>query len=106
MKSLTDLAGNLDASAAQVLTALRIVAARADVEEIVEWAAKELEGYQEEDELPAHRISPFKGRRRRRIVNVTSIQYWITCPGRDRRTNKRGNLYRPNEELIRIQPTS
>ena len=56
MKSLTDLAGNLDASAAQVLTALRIVAARADVEEIVEWAAKELEGYQEEDELPAHRI--------------------------------------------------
>ena len=35
-----------------------------------------------------------------------SIQYWITCPGRDRRTNKRGNLYRPNEELIRIPPTS
>lgn len=55
MKSLTDLAGNLDASTAQVLTALRIVATRADIEEIVEWTAKELEGYREEDELPAHR---------------------------------------------------
>ncbi len=55
MKSLTDLAGNLDASTAQVLTALRIVATRADVGEITEWAAKELEGYAEDDELPAHR---------------------------------------------------
>ena len=55
MKSLTDLAGNLDASTAQVLTALRIVATRADVEEIAEWAAKELGGYKEEEELPAHR---------------------------------------------------
>ena len=40
MKSLTDLAGNLDASTAQVLTALRIVATRAGVEEIAAWAAK------------------------------------------------------------------
>ena len=56
MKSLTDLAGNLDSSTAQVLTALRIVATRADVEEIVDWTTKELEGYQQEDELPAHRI--------------------------------------------------
>ena len=55
MKSLTDLAGNLDASTAQVLTALRIVATGADVEEIAEWAAKELGGYKEEEELPAHR---------------------------------------------------
>ena len=56
MKSLTDLAGNLDASTAQVLMALRIVATRADVEKLVEWTEKELEGYQEEDELPSHRI--------------------------------------------------
>lgn len=55
MKSLTDMAGNLDMSAAQVLTALRIVATRAGIDEIAEWAAKELEGYHEEDELPAHR---------------------------------------------------
>ena len=55
MKSLTDLAGNLDASTAQVVTALRIVATGADVEEIAEWAAKELGGYREEEELPAHR---------------------------------------------------
>ena len=50
------MAGNLDASTAQVLTALRIVATRADVEEIAEWAVKELEGYTKEEELPAHRI--------------------------------------------------
>ena len=56
MKSLTDLVGNLGVSTAQVLTALRIVATRADVEELAEWAAKELEGYEAEDELPPHRI--------------------------------------------------
>ena len=56
MGSLTDLAGNLDSSTAQVLTALRIVATRADVEELIEWTEKELEGYQEGDELPSHRI--------------------------------------------------
>ena len=71
MKSLTDLAGNLDSSTAQVLTALRIVATRADVEEVVEWAAKELEGYQMEDDLPPYRtwrltikanlVNPFGG---------------------------------------------
>ena len=55
MKSLTDLAGNLDVSTEQILTALRIVATRAGVEELAEWAAKELEGYEEEDELPTHR---------------------------------------------------
>ena len=54
MKSLTDLAGDLDVSTTQVLVTLRIVATRADVEEIAEWAVKELEGYTEEDELPAH----------------------------------------------------
>ena len=58
MKSLTDLAGNLDISTEQILTALRIVAARARVEELAEWAAKELEGYEEEDELPTHRSWP------------------------------------------------
>ena len=58
MKSLTDLAGNLDISTEQVLTALRIVATRAGVEELAEWAAKELEGYEEEDELPTHRCWP------------------------------------------------
>ena len=56
MKSLTDMAGNLDISTEQVLTALRIVATRAGVEELASWAAKELEGYKEEDELPSHRI--------------------------------------------------
>ena len=56
MKSLTDLAGNLDASTAQVLMALRIVATRADVGKLIEWTQKELEGYQKEDELPSHRI--------------------------------------------------
>lgn len=56
MKPLTDLAGNLDASTAQVLTALRIVATRADVGKLIEWTEKELEGYQMEDELPSHRI--------------------------------------------------
>ena len=55
MKSLTDMAGNFDTSVAQVLTALRIVATRAGIDEIGEWAAKELEGYQEGDELPDHR---------------------------------------------------
>ena len=55
MKSLTDLAGDLDISTEQVLTALRIVATRAGVEDLAGWAAKELEGYEEDDELPAHR---------------------------------------------------
>ena len=56
MKSLTDMAGDLDISTEQVLTALRIVATRAGVEGLASWAAKELEGYEEEDELPSHRI--------------------------------------------------
>lgn len=56
MKSLTDLAGNLDAPTAQVLTALRILATRADVTELIEWTEKELEGYQDGDKLPSHRI--------------------------------------------------
>ena len=55
MKSLTDLAGNLDVSTEQVLAALRIVATRARINELAGWAAKELEGYEAEDELPAHR---------------------------------------------------
>ena len=55
MKSLTDLVGNLDISTEQVLTALRIVATRAGIHELAEWAARELEGYGAEDELPAHR---------------------------------------------------
>lgn len=56
MTSLTDLAGNLSVSTEQVLTALRIVATRANVPDLAEWAAKELEGYDKEDTLPAHRI--------------------------------------------------
>ena len=55
MKSLTDLAGNLDISTEQVLTALRIVAVRAGVKDLAKWASKELEGYEENDELPRHR---------------------------------------------------
>ena len=55
MKSLTDLAGDLGVSTEQVLTAVRIVATRAGVKELATWAAKELEGYEEGDELPAHR---------------------------------------------------
>ena len=52
---LADLAGNLDVSTEQVLTALRIVATRAGVPDLAHWAARELEGYEEDDELPAHR---------------------------------------------------
>ena len=55
MKSLTDLAADLDVSTEQVLVALRVVAYRAGVDDLAEWAAKELEGYEQEDELPAHR---------------------------------------------------
>lgn len=55
MKSLTAMAGDLDVSTEQVLTALRIVATRAGVDELAAWAAKELEGYDEEDTLPTHR---------------------------------------------------
>ena len=56
MKSLTDMAGDLDTSTAQVLTAIRIVATRASVPALAQWAAKEMEGYDNDDELPAHRI--------------------------------------------------
>ena len=56
LKSLTDMAGNLDTSTAQVLTALRIVATRAGVIDLARWAAKEMEGYEDDDQLPAHRI--------------------------------------------------
>ena len=55
MRSLTDLAADLDVSTEQVLTAIRVVATRTGVEELAEWAAKELEGYAEDDELPTHR---------------------------------------------------
>ena len=56
MKSLTDLAGDLDISTTQVLTALRIAGTRIGIDEIADWSRKELEGYQEEDNLPPHRI--------------------------------------------------
>ena len=56
MKSLTDMAGDLDISTAQVLTAIRIVATRAGVTEVAAWATSEMEGYGLEDKLPAHRI--------------------------------------------------
>ena len=56
MRSLTDMAGDLDTSTAQVLTALRIVATRARVRELAQWATKEMAGYDEDDDLPAHRI--------------------------------------------------
>ena len=55
MRSLTDMAADLDVSTEQVLIALRVVAARAGVDDLADWAAKELEGYAEEDELPTHR---------------------------------------------------
>ena len=55
MKSLTDLAGDLSVSTEQVLTTLRIVATRAGVDEVAEWATRELEGYGKDDELPPHR---------------------------------------------------
>ena len=55
MKSLTDLAADLDVSTEQVLIALQVVATRAGVEDLADWAAKELEGYAEEEELPKHR---------------------------------------------------
>ena len=55
MRSLTDLAADLDVSTEQVLIALRVVATRAGVEDLADWAAKELEGYEQEDELPTHR---------------------------------------------------
>ena len=56
MRSLTDMAGDLNTSTAQVLTALRIVATRAGVKDLADWAAKEMEGYGEGDELPPHRV--------------------------------------------------
>ena len=56
MKSLTDLAGNLDVSTEQVLTSLRIVATRAGVGDLARWATLELEGYGTDDALPPHRI--------------------------------------------------
>ena len=55
MRSLTDLAANLDISTEQVLIALQVVATRAGVDDLADWAAKELEGYSKEDELPTHR---------------------------------------------------
>ena len=55
MRSLTDLAGDLSVPTEQLLTTLRIVASRAGVDELADWAARELEGYGEGDELPAHR---------------------------------------------------
>ena len=55
MRSLTDLAGDLSVPLEQLLTTLRIVATRAGVDELADWAAKELEGYAEDDELPPHR---------------------------------------------------
>ena len=55
MRSITDLVGNLDVSTEQVLTVLRIVASRARVTELADWAARELEGYKAEDDLPTHR---------------------------------------------------
>ena len=56
MRSLTDMAGDLNTSTAQVLTALRIVATRAGVEDLAEWATKELEGYEAGDDLLPHRV--------------------------------------------------
>ena len=60
MKSLTDMAGNLEITTEQVLTILRIVATRAGVQELAEWTVKELEGYRKEDQIPTHRIWPLQ----------------------------------------------
>ena len=56
MKSLTDMAADSSVSTEQVLVALRVVAARAGITELADWAAKELEGYEANEELPPHRI--------------------------------------------------
>ena len=40
MKSLTDLAADLDVSTEQVLIALRVVATRAGVEDLADWEGK------------------------------------------------------------------
>ena len=56
MRSLTDMAGDHSVPTAQVLTALRIVATRTGAEELAEWTTKELEGYEQNDEVPEHRI--------------------------------------------------
>ena len=58
MRSLTNLVGDLSVPTEQVLTTLRIVASRAGAAELADWAAKELEGYGEDDALPAHRHWP------------------------------------------------
>ena len=42
MRSLTEMAADLDIPTEQVLTTLRVVASRADLEDLAEWAAKEL----------------------------------------------------------------
>ena len=55
MRSLADMAADLGVSTEQVLTTLRVVASRAGIDELAAWAAKELEGYGEKDELPTHR---------------------------------------------------
>ena len=55
MLFLADMVGNLDVPTEQVLTQLRIVATRAGVEDLANWAKKELDGYGEADELPPHR---------------------------------------------------
>ncbi len=55
MRSLTDMAADLEVPTEQLLTSLRVVATRAGIEELAEWAARELEGYAEEDEVPAYR---------------------------------------------------
>lgn len=56
MRLLADVAADHDTSVAQVLTAVRVVAMRAGVQDLAAWAAREAGGYAQDDELPAHRI--------------------------------------------------
>lgn len=56
MKLLTDVVADHDTSVTQILTAVRVIATRAGVPELAEWAGKEAGGYAQDDVLPPHRI--------------------------------------------------
>ena len=55
LKSLTDVVADHNTPVSQILTAVRVVAARAGVPDLADWASREAGGYANDDELPAHR---------------------------------------------------
>ena len=71
MKSLTDVVADHNTPVSQILTAVRVVAARAGVPDLADWASREAGGYANDDELPAHRtwrltvtaslLNPYRG---------------------------------------------